>query len=70
MLSNKKETVFGKDMNGNILSYSVLFDLPLEVWLIILSKDLDEKDLNNFFKSIPLKKFDDLIVENNSDTNS
>lgn len=67
---NNKGIVFGTDINERILGYSILFDLPLEIWLIILSKDLDEKDLNNFFNSIPIQKFNELIVQNNEDTKS
>ena len=59
---NNKGIVFGTDINERILGYSILFDLPLEIWLIILSKDLDEKDLNNFFNSIPIQKFNELIA--------
>lgn len=70
MVEHKQGTVIGKNIYDGILRYSILFDLPLEIWLLILSKDLDEKDLNNFFKSIPIPKFHDIIKSESKKSSS
>ncbi|KAL6935671.1 uncharacterized protein HGUI_01817 [Hanseniaspora guilliermondii] len=70
MVEHKQGTVIGKNLYDEILRYSILFDLPLEIWLLILSKDLNEKDLNNFFKSIPIPKFHDIIKSENKKSSS
>ncbi|OBA25761.1 hypothetical protein HANVADRAFT_49767 [Hanseniaspora valbyensis NRRL Y-1626] len=66
--SLNKSIISGLDTNGNELTYSILFNLPIEIWLLVLSKDLDEVDLKRFFKSIPLPKFESLLdIENQNE---
>lgn len=64
-----KSTVLGLDTAGREITYSVLFDLPIEIWLLILSKDLNEMDLTNFFNSIPIFKFKTLLDTENKNDN-
>ncbi|XBW37972.1 hypothetical protein QEN19_003557 [Hanseniaspora menglaensis] len=54
-------TVSGFDAYGKEIRYSILFNLPIEIWLCILTKDLNEVDLRHFFNSISLAKFKSLL---------